>query len=83
MYPLNWPTCPVCGDYALDGHITCGRAACKEEEQRVRWQHDMITAQEVEEVLAEIEKKQQDRRSNATICRQIWTLPYFGSDCCR
>lgn len=26
--------CPVCGDVALDGHITCGRWQCNEGEQR-------------------------------------------------
>ena len=33
-YPENWPRCPVCDDYALDGHITCGRFGCNEHEQR-------------------------------------------------
>jgi len=33
-YPPNWPRCPVCDDYALDGHITCGRVECNEGEQR-------------------------------------------------
>jgi hypothetical protein len=33
-YPLNWPQCPICDDYALDGHITCGRVQCDEGEQR-------------------------------------------------
>lgn len=28
FYPENWPRCPSCGDYALDGHITCGSADC-------------------------------------------------------
>jgi len=36
FYPPNWPRCPVCGDYALDGHITCGRYECNEGEQRDR-----------------------------------------------
>jgi hypothetical protein len=26
----------VCGDFALDGHITCGRARCQEGAQRHR-----------------------------------------------
>jgi hypothetical protein len=34
IYPPGWPRCPVCGDYALDGHITCGRASCDEQKQR-------------------------------------------------
>lgn len=34
MYPPNWPQCPVCGLPAMDGHITCGGAACREGEQR-------------------------------------------------
>ena len=58
VYPPDWPRCPVCGDYALDGHITCGKAKCDEAEQRVRFQYGMITTQEVEEVLTELEKKQ-------------------------
>jgi len=33
-YPLNWPRCPVCKGFALDGHITCGRLECGEREQR-------------------------------------------------
>lgn len=34
MYPNNWPRCPHCGDFALDGHITCGRVECDESNQR-------------------------------------------------
>jgi len=34
MYPSDWPRCPVCDDFALDGHITCGRLQCNEQEQR-------------------------------------------------
>jgi len=34
MYPADWPRCPVCDDFALDGHITCGRFECNEGEQR-------------------------------------------------
>src|SRR2546427_4044550 len=48
MYPPDWPRCPVCDEYALDGHITCGKAECNEAEQRVRWQHGMMTKQEEE-----------------------------------
>lgn len=33
-YPDDWPMCPVCGELALDGHITCGKAQCNEGEQR-------------------------------------------------
>ena len=33
-YPQDWPRCPACGSAALDGHITCGRAACGEAAQR-------------------------------------------------
>lgn len=33
-YPENWPRCPKCGDYAMDGHITCGRRECDEGETR-------------------------------------------------
>jgi hypothetical protein len=29
IYPDDWPRCPVCGDFALDGKRTCGRLACK------------------------------------------------------
>ena len=34
LYPPGWPRCPVCGDFALDGHITCGRVECDEGKQR-------------------------------------------------
>lgn len=27
MYPPNWPRCD-CGQACLDGHLTCGNAAC-------------------------------------------------------
>ena len=30
MYPANWPRCVYCGDYAMDGHLTCGRVQCNE-----------------------------------------------------
>jgi hypothetical protein len=26
----DWPRCPNCGDYALDGQATCGRPWCDE-----------------------------------------------------
>jgi hypothetical protein len=55
MYPPDWPRCPVCDEPALDGHITCGKAACNEAEQRVRFQHGMITKEEVEEALKFLE----------------------------
>jgi hypothetical protein len=35
-YPENWPRCPNCGDFALDGHITCGRVECDEGDARRR-----------------------------------------------
>ena len=34
MYPKDWPRCPKCADFALDGHITCGRLECNEHEAR-------------------------------------------------
>lgn len=34
MYPEGWPRCPVCGEPALDGHITCGNVRCDESGQR-------------------------------------------------
>jgi hypothetical protein len=34
FYPADWPHCPACGDYALDGHITCGRLECAESAHR-------------------------------------------------
>jgi hypothetical protein len=33
-YPTTWPRCPSCGKPALDGHLTCGAAACNEGEAR-------------------------------------------------
>ena len=57
MYSPDWPRCPVCGEYALDGHVTCGRVACNEAEQRVRWQHGMMTKQEEECVLNSLPSK--------------------------
>jgi hypothetical protein len=42
--------CPVCDEPALDGQITCGKVACDEAEQRVRWQHGMMTKEEINEV---------------------------------
>lgn len=35
-YPAFWPRCVFCGDFALDGHLTCGRATCNEREARDR-----------------------------------------------
>lgn len=34
MYPEGWPRCPKCNDFALDGHITCGRFECNEHQTR-------------------------------------------------
>lgn len=42
MYPENWPRYPTCGDFALDGHITCGRLQCNEAETRNDWMADQI-----------------------------------------
>jgi hypothetical protein len=33
-YPPDWPKCPACGKPAMDGHITCGQAACNEGARR-------------------------------------------------
>lgn len=33
MYPPDWPRCR-CGDFALDGHLTCGRVECDESDAR-------------------------------------------------
>jgi hypothetical protein len=35
-YSPNWPKCPVCGDDALDGKLTCGRVACMDHARRVQ-----------------------------------------------
>jgi hypothetical protein len=35
MYPADWPRCD-CGDFCLDGHLTCGRAECSESDARDR-----------------------------------------------
>jgi hypothetical protein len=37
MYPTNWARCH-CGDFVLDGHLTCGRAECDESAARERIQ---------------------------------------------
>jgi len=58
MYLTNWPTCPICGDDVLDGHLTCGKTECNEAEQRVRWQHGMLTKEEVEDVLNDLQHLQ-------------------------
>jgi hypothetical protein len=50
-YPPNWPRCPSCGDYALDGHITCGRVECNEGEQRRRRQREHQRAQRNEHAI--------------------------------
>jgi hypothetical protein len=34
QYPADWPKCPSCGAPAMDGHITCGKAACDESGRR-------------------------------------------------
>jgi hypothetical protein len=28
FYPAGWPSCPGCGEPALDGKVTCGRVQC-------------------------------------------------------
>lgn len=53
MYPKNWPRCIVCDDYALDGHITCGRAECNESRRRAERAHvnarlNMISAKDAQ-----------------------------------
>jgi len=37
----DWPRCPNCGDYALDGQATCGRPRC--DEARRRGQSEKVT----------------------------------------
>lgn len=34
IYPLGWPRCVWCESPVLDGHLTCGRAACSESAAR-------------------------------------------------
>lgn len=53
MYPPNWPRCVHCGDYALDGHITCGRLACNESEARTESYPPRNPAMPCTEVLAD------------------------------
>jgi hypothetical protein len=43
-YPADWPRCPVCDDFALDGHITCGRSECDESGQRNSRSHLEVTS---------------------------------------
>jgi hypothetical protein len=43
MTPPLTPRCPQCGDVALDGHLTCGRAACEEGRQRAQRQSGPLT----------------------------------------
>ncbi len=38
MYPKDWPRCH-CGDFVLDGHLTCGRLEC--DESRTRDERDL------------------------------------------
>jgi len=33
-YPVKWPKCVFCDEFALDGHLTCGRHQCDESEAR-------------------------------------------------
>ena len=35
MTAADWPHCPNCGDYALEGRATCGRPWCDEQCERV------------------------------------------------
>lgn len=35
MYPADWPKCLFCELPALDGHFTCGRITCPEDEARL------------------------------------------------
>ena len=34
MHSKDWPRCPNCGDYALEGQATCGRSLCVKELQQ-------------------------------------------------
>lgn len=54
QYPPGWPRCTVCGDYALDGHITCGRFYCNEGQERERQQDEYARR----EFLAEAARRQ-------------------------
>lgn len=45
-YPEGWPRCPKCGDFALDGHITCGRLECNEHQTRRDRARPELTADE-------------------------------------
>jgi hypothetical protein len=60
LYPTTWPRCPVCGDYALDGHITCGRASCPEWVQRDLLPPLRVTQEDVDAVLAELTARQKE-----------------------
>jgi hypothetical protein len=60
-YPPDWPQCPSCGAPALDGHLTCGRPACREGVQRDQWiaeaQGMPLTEDDVDAALAALEAR--------------------------
>jgi uncharacterized membrane protein YvbJ len=43
MHAMDWPRCPNCGDYALDGRTSCGRAWCDESVARQHKQSEKAT----------------------------------------
>jgi len=50
MYPENWPECPSCGEFALDGQVTCGSACCKEQLYRDIQRYQMNNKYEEQEL---------------------------------
>jgi hypothetical protein len=66
-FPDNWPRCPVCDDYALDGHITCGRVECNESEQRNKrgelWRRPRMFSREPPYTEREIKRSQEQIRA--------------------
>jgi hypothetical protein len=59
MYPPNWPKCPACGEPALDGHITCGQAACGPESRWRSTKRPRLTQADVDEALRILRKRKE------------------------
>lgn len=51
MYPDNWPRC-TCGDFALDGKVTCGRVECAEIDEA--WLENAIVTRPGENIIDKV-----------------------------
>jgi hypothetical protein len=67
--PVIGDKCPICGEPALPGRITCGKEACHQADGHRRRVPGMVQYVTVEEVLADVRKHRMENPHLWCRCR--------------